>query len=365
LRSAAKNYRSVTAICDPADYDRILKEIEEFGDTRLETRFELAAKIYAATSLYDHAIQEYLGRQAGIPETALPARLSISLPMAAPLRYGENPHQEAALYGSFLDIFDKIHGKELSFNNIVDIQAAVMLAEEFEEPFAAIIKHTNPCGCAIAPTIEEAYKEALSTDPTSAYGGIIVLNRPITPDFALVLNEMFSEVVIAPDIHADALAMLMKKKDRRLLIQKRKIRHLLRHEIKTVANGYLCQTCDSAMEQPSTWKVVTRRAPTDEEMTALTFAWKVVKHVKSNAIVYTNRTKTLGIGAGQMSRIDASSIAVRKAQQANLPLQGSVVASDAYFPFADGLVEAIRSGATAAIEPGGSVRDLVFIDAAD
>jgi phosphoribosylaminoimidazolecarboxamide formyltransferase / IMP cyclohydrolase len=366
LRSAAKNFRSVTVICDPADYAGVLAEIEETGDTTPETRFELATKVYDTTSKYDHAIQSYLTTASSVADPQpLPSRLQVSLPRSSQLRYGENPHQHAALYGSFLDIFDKVHGKELSYNNIVDIQAAVMLAEEFEEPFAGIIKHTNPCGCAIADSIEDAYKEALSTDPTSAYGGIIVLNRPIGPEFALTLNEMFSEVVIAPGIHPEALPLLMKKKDRRLLLQKKKLRGMMSHEIKTVVNGYLCQTCDVVVEDPSDWKIVTRRAPTDEEMIALTFAWKVVKHVKSNAIVYTNRAKTLGIGAGQMSRVDSSAIAVRKARQANLSLEGSVVASDAYFPFADGLVEAIRSGATAAIEPGGSVRDQEVIDAAD
>ena len=365
LRSAAKNFRNVTAVCDPADYDRVWAEIETSGDTTPDTRFELAMKVFSTTARYDAAIGGYLASQTQRGDDALPPRLDVSLPKAADLRYGENPHQHAALYGSFLDIFDKVHGKELSYNNIVDIQAAVILAEEFSEPFAAIIKHTNPCGCAIADSVDDAYIEALSTDPTSAFGGIIVFNRPVGAALAGKLNEMFSEVIIAPAFDPEAMEILLRKKDRRLLIQRKNVRDLLRHEIKTIVNGYLCQTCDAAEEDPFTWKVVTKRAPTDDEMTALTFAWLVVKHVKSYAIVYTNRSKTLGIGAGQMSRIDSSAIAVQKARQAGLPLQGSVVASDAFFPFADGLVEAVRSGATAAIQPGGSVRDQEVIDAAD
>jgi phosphoribosylaminoimidazolecarboxamide formyltransferase / IMP cyclohydrolase len=366
LRSSAKNYRDVTVICDASDYAAILGEIEANGSTSIETRARLAMKVFEHTSAYDAAVSQYFaGAVSGAGVSGLPETLSIHEKKVLSLRYGENPHQEAALYGNFFDIFELLHGKELSFNNIVDIQASATLIEEFEEAAAAIIKHTNPCGCAIADTVFDAYCEALTTDPQSAYGGIITVNREVDATFAAKLNEMFSEVIIAPSYHPDALPLLQKKKDRRLLVQHKPVRGTLRFDMKTVANGYLCQTVDSDLIDPSTWRIATMREPSPEEMKGLLFAWRIVKHVKSNAIVYTNHHKTLGIGAGQMSRVDSSKIAVLKAQQANLDLSGSVVASDAYFPFADGLLEAVKAGATAVIEPGGSVRDEEVIAAAN
>ncbi len=364
LRSAAKNFESVTVVCDPADYESVLSEILRDGDTDPATRARLARKVFARTAAYDAAIATHL-ENSSVGDGTLPATLRVLLPQSMPLRYGENPHQSAALYGDFDGIFEKLHGKELSFNNIVDIQAAALLAEEFEHPAAAIIKHTNPCGCAIGASVLEAYVEALTTDTASAFGGIVAVNRVIDAPFAEKLNEIFLEVLIAPDYTDDALALLMKKKDRRLLRQHGAVRERLKYDIKTVANGCLCQTVDTAVEDPSTWKCVTRRAPDARELAALAFAWKVAKHVKSNAIVYTNDIKTLGVGAGQMSRVDSSTIAVMKAKKAGLPLDGSVVASDAFFPFADGLLEAVAAGATAVVQPGGSVRDQEVIDAAD
>jgi phosphoribosylaminoimidazolecarboxamide formyltransferase / IMP cyclohydrolase len=366
LRSASKNHASVTVLCDPADYEPVWAEIENSGGISLATRSRLALKAYSRTAAYDSAVSAYLEAQLRAGEAAtLPDTLRVASPQTHALRYGENPHQQAALYGGFFEIFEKLHGKELSFNNIVDIQAAAVLVEEFAEPAAAIIKHTNPCGCAVAETVHAAYREAFTTDPVSAYGGIIAVNRDVDAAFAETLNEIFTEVIIAPGFSDDALALLRKKKDRRLLLQRCPIASTVQWDIKTVANGYLCQTVDAPEENPASWRVVTKREPTPEERAALAFAWKVAKHVKSNAIVYTNARKTLGVGAGQMSRVDSSTIAVMKAQRADLDLRGSIVASDAFFPFADGLLAAIEAGATAVIQPGGSVRDEEVIAAAD
>ncbi len=365
LRSAAKNFASVTVVCDPGDYQQVLKELNEQGDTSFETRAFLAKKVFQITSAYDSAIALYLETGSPSPDASLPEHLVVSTQKTEDLRYGENPHQAAALYGNYYDVFSKIHGKELSFNNIVDIQAAAELVEEFAEPAVSIIKHTNPCGCAVADTIIEAYKLALSSDPVSTYGGIICVNRPVDAALASVFNEIFTEVIIAPAFNNDALELLKTKANRRLIVQKGSCVETKRIDIKSVANGYLCQTLDSLEERPESWKVVTKRAPAPEETAALAFAWKVAKHVKSNAIVYTNAHQVLAVGAGQMSRVDSAEIAVLKAAKASMPLEGSVVASDAYFPFADGLLQAVKAGATAVVQPGGSVRDQEVIEAAD
>lgn len=362
LRSAAKNAASVTVICDPCDYDPVATEIETLGDTAPETRARLAATVFVRTSQYDQAIARYLTQD---PKADVPTLLGVTALQEQSLRYGENPHQAAALYGHFLSHFTQLHGKELSFNNIVDVQAAVLLVEEFDDPAVAIIKHTNPCGCAKGASIAEAYEQALATDPASAFGGIISCNRTVDATFATRLNEMFSEVLIAPAFSEDAIEILRKKKDRRLLVHVTPLRSSMSTDIKAVAGGYLCQTADTSVEDPATWKVVTHRAPSAQEMEALTFAWRVCKHVKSNAIVYTDATRTLGVGAGQMSRVDSSVIAVLKARNAGLSLTNSVMASDAFFPFADGLLAAVEAGATAVIQPGGSVRDAEVIAAAN
>ena len=366
LRSASKNHAAVTVVCDPSDYDAVWAEIDQSGGTSPETRSVLALKAFRRTASYDAAVSACFEARLRTQEDGpLPAVLRIDAPRVHLLRYGENPHQQAAVYGAFFEAFEKVHGKELSFNNIVDIHAAAMLLEEFELPAAAIIKHTNPCGCAIGATVHDAYRDALTTDSVSAFGGIVAVNREIDASFAETLNEIFTEVIIAPSFGPGALERLMKKKDRRLLIQRERIGKSSGIDIKTIANGYLAQTVDAPEEHPSAWRVVTRRQPTEDERTALAFAWKVAKHVKSNAIVYTNANKTLGVGSGQMSRVDSSAIAVMKALRAELDLRGSVVASDAFFPFADGLLEAIKAGATAVVQPGGSVRDEEVIAAAD
>jgi phosphoribosylaminoimidazolecarboxamide formyltransferase/IMP cyclohydrolase len=281
------------------------------------------------------------------------------------LRYGENPHQRAALYGSFGSIFQHLHGKELSFNNIVDIAAAATLAAEFDEPTVAIIKHTNPCGVGSAPTLAEAYAKAFATDTKSPFGGIIAVNRPLDMEAATAINQIFTEVLIAPDFPADVLQVLEKKKDRRLVRLTGDLKKTTGSDIRSIPGGYLVQDADPIGGAGEEFRTVTRRTATAAEERALRFAWKVATHVKSNAIVYAREDRTVGVGAGQMSRVDSARIAVAKAAEENLSLQGSVVASDAFFPFADGLLEAVRAGATAVIQPGGSIRDEEVIRAAD
>jgi phosphoribosylaminoimidazolecarboxamide formyltransferase/IMP cyclohydrolase len=288
------------------------------------------------------------------------------VPLEARLRYGENPHQKASLYGKFLDYFQKLHGKELSFNNILDINAAANLIQEFKEPTVAILKHTNPCGVATDPDLREAWMKAFATDKQAPFGGIIVCNRPLTEPLARAISEIFSEVIIAPEYEPEARALLQKKKNLRLIRSIDWIQDTQKDsDLRSVIGGLLVQSKDQATFEEPERHVVSARPPTADEMKAMIFGWKVVKHVKSNAIVYASKDRTLGIGAGQMSRVDASRIAIWKAQEAGLSLKGSIVASDAFFPFADGLIAASEAGATAAIQPGGSVRDEEVIKAAN
>ena len=363
IRSAAKNYESVTVIVDPGDYDEVLGNIRDHdGETTLKLRERLAIKAFIKTSEYDRAIANFLNQ-----EQTTDASFSISLPLATRLRYGENPHQTAALYGRFDEYFEKIHGKELSFNNILDISAATNLIADFGEPTVAILKHTNPCGVGTDLDLREAWEKAFATDKQAPFGGVIICNRPITEALAKAISEIFSEVIIAPEFEGDARALLQKKKNLRLI-------RLLppdpdaepELDLRSVCGGLLVQDRDVTDDlKDGETKVVTKRPPNDHEMAAMRFGWRVVKHVKSNAIVYADSDRTLGIGAGQMSRVDASRIAVWKANEAGLSLYGSAVASDAFFPFADGLIAAADAGATCAIQPGGSVRDAEVIAAAD
>lgn len=365
LRSAAKNYRSVTVVVDPADYARVAAEVREKGETSLALREELAAKVFQFTGYYDSLIARFLGsRQKS--EIQFPEQISVPLRKAQGLRYGENPHQAAALYGDFPKYFEQIHGKELSYNNLIDISAAVHLIREFtEEPTLAILKHTNPCGVGSAPTLKEAWDRAYATDKQAPFGGIIIVNRELDLPVAEAIAEIFSEVIIAPSFALDAQALLQKKKNLRLIINRFGGQNA-GFEIKSVVgNSYLLQTPDFHSVSRADLKVVTKRAPSPEELDALLFGWRVVKHVKSNAIVYARKGQTIGIGAGQMARVDSSKIAVWKAGEAKLDLKGSVIASDAFFPFPDGLIAAAEAGATAAIQPGGSVRDADVIAAAD
>src|ERR1700720_1097762 len=360
IRSAAKNYESVTVVVDPADYETVLENIRENdGETTLKLRERLAIKAFIKTSDYDRAIGNFLNK-----EQTTDASFSLSLPLAMRLRYGENPHQTAALYGDFDRHFEKLHGKELSFNNILDISAATNLIAEFEEPTVAILKHTNPCGVGSDADLRRAWEKAFATDKQAPFGGIIVCNRPIDEPLARTISEIFSEVIIAPDFDAEARSVLQKKKNLRLIrltTSAAEARPTI--DIRSVCSGLVVQDADRTNEIPE--DVVTKRRPTKIELSAMLFGWRVVKHVKSNAIVYAGADRTLGIGAGQMSRIDASRIAIWKAEEAGLSLKGSAVASDAFFPFPDGLIAAAEAGATCAIQPGGSVRDKEVIAAAD
>ncbi|HEY0789584.1 MAG TPA: bifunctional phosphoribosylaminoimidazolecarboxamide formyltransferase/IMP cyclohydrolase [Chthoniobacterales bacterium] len=361
LRSAAKNYQHVTVVTDPRDYDPVLKQMEMHdGATTLKLREQLAIKAFLTTSRYDEAISDYLNREQQTGGSFL-----ISLPLEGRLRYGENPHQSASLYGHFHDYFQKFHGKELSFNNIIDINAAANLIDDFPEPTVAILKHTNPCGVGSDPDLREAWVKAFATDKQAPFGGIIVCNRPVTEPLARAIAEIFSEVIIAPEYDNEARGLLQKKKNLRL------IRMLERDEstrkqpdLRSVLAGVLVQDRDRAGTPEPDRKVVSERQPTADEIEAMAFGWRVVKHVKSNAIVFAGKDRTLGIGAGQMSRVDASRIAIWKAEEAGLSLKGSALASDAFFPFPDGLLAAADAGATAVIQPGGSVRDDEVIAAA-
>src|SRR5256714_7776636 len=360
IRSAAKNYESVTVVVDPADYNLVIEDMRDHeGETTLKLRERLAIKAFIRTSDYDRAIGAYLNQ-----EQTSEASFSLSLPLVARLRYGENPHQGAALYGDFDRYFEKLHGKELSFNNILDISAATNLIAEFSQPTVAILKHTNPCGVGTDDDLCKAWEKGFATDKQAPFGGIIVCNRPIDEALAKTISEIFSEVIIAPEFEAKARALFQKKKNLRLIrLMTSATEARPAVDLRSVCGGILVQDSDSAIENPD--QIVTKRRPTKKELDAMLFGWRVVKHVKSNAIVYAAADRTLGIGAGQMSRVASSRIAVWKAQEAGLSLKGSAIASDAFFPFPDGLIAAADAGATCAIQPGGSVRDKEVIAAAD
>jgi phosphoribosylaminoimidazolecarboxamide formyltransferase/IMP cyclohydrolase len=360
IRSAAKNYESVTVVVDPVDYDTVLETMRDnSGETTLKLRERLAIKAFIKTSAYDRAIGTFLNK-----EQTTDASFSLTAPLVTRLRYGENPHQTAALYGDFDKHFEKLHGKDLSFNNILDISAATNLIGEFSDPTVAILKHTNPCGVGSDVDLREAWEKAFATDKQAPFGGIIVCNRTIDEPLARAISEIFSEVIIAPEFDAEARTILQKKKNLRLIrliSQVAEVRSKI--DIRSVAGGLLVQDADGANQIPQ--DAVTKRQPTKAELKAMLFGWRVVKHVKSNAIVYAGPDRTLGVGAGQMSRVDSSRIAVWKAEAAGLSLKGSAVASDAFFPFPDGLIAAADAGATCAIQPGGSVRDEEVIAAAN
>jgi phosphoribosylaminoimidazolecarboxamide formyltransferase/IMP cyclohydrolase len=362
IRAAAKNYQDVAVVVSPADYGAILEELRAGGDAlSLETRWRLARKAFRTTADYDAAISERLDCVDAVPG-GLPRELAMRAPKLMDLRYGENPHQSAALYGRAgqgIAGATQLQGKELSYNNLVDLDAAWQLAWEFARPAVAIIKHTNPCGCAEQESLAEAYRKAFECDPVSAYGGVIGLNRAMDEETAREIAKTFVEAIAAPDYSPEALAVLAGKKNLRLLRAAPGTDPVV---VKSISGGWLAQTADTASLDSGAAVVKTARAPSDDEWRGLEFAWKVAKHVKSNAIVYARPGQTVGVGAGQMSRVDSVKIGAMKAA---LPLDGTVVASDAFFPFADGLEEAVRNGATAFIQPGGSVRDAEVIAAAD
>jgi len=369
IRSAAKNHASVGVVVDPADYAPVLEELRAGQGALCEgTRRRLALKAFERTAAYDAAIAGWLAAREAPPGQPFPARLSLELGRAAILRYGENPHQRAALYGRFLEIAEPLHGKELSFNNLVDVQAALSLILEFDPAecaAVAILKHNTPCGAGLGESPLEAYDRAFATDPESPFGGIVVCNRPFDLALAERVDEIFSEVLVAPGFSEAALERLRRKKSRRLL--RAHLERIDRGELdwKRVFGGVVVQEPDVAMEDPAAAQVATARKPGEEELRGLAFAWKVVKHVKSNAVVFAAADRTLAIGGGSTSRVDAVHAAREKAARVGNALAGSVLASDAFFPFPDGLEAAAAAGATAVIQPGGSTRDAEVIRAAD
>jgi phosphoribosylaminoimidazolecarboxamide formyltransferase/IMP cyclohydrolase len=366
LRSAAKNHSHVTVIVDPSDYARVIAEMKENkGDTTKGLREQLAVKVFLRTSEYDAAIANFLGQC----RTGTGRHFTLNLPLEQELRYGDNPHQKCSLYGNFNQFFTQVQGKELSYTNILDIEAAADLILDFVRPTVAILKHTNPCG--VGQDDEDlriAWQKAFETDRQAPFGGVIVCNRPLTLELARVISEIFTDVIIAPEFDSDARALLQKKKNLRLMkMNDCYIDEKKSPVIRSCPGGIMVMDRDHTalgLDNLES-KVVTKRPPTEQEMRAMRFGWRIVKHVKSNAIVYSSSDRTLGIGAGQMSRVDSSRIAIWKAREAGLDLKGSIVASDAMFPFADGLQSAIDAGATACIQPGGSMRDAEVIAAAD
>jgi len=369
IRSAAKNFEDVTVLVDAADYGAVLDELQKNGGSvSRDTRARLARKAFATTAAYDGAISTTLQKLAG---AELPDALHLNYRKLADLRYGENPHQKAALYlnpaaaGKGLAAAPQLQGKELSFNNLVDLEAAWRLACEFDQPATIIIKHTNPCGAATAALLLDSYRRALDVDPVSAYGSVIALNRPLDAATAAELSKLFVEAVVAPGFPADAREALAGKKNLRLLDMSATAGDDFGWQLKAVGGGLLIQTPDNMPAQPAAWKCVTDRQPTPEEMDALSFAWRIVKHVKSNAIVYARAGVLVGVGAGQMSRVDSVRLGANKARELNHALEGTVLASDAFFPFPDGVEEAAKVGVTAVVQPGGSLRDKEVIAAAN
>jgi phosphoribosylaminoimidazolecarboxamide formyltransferase/IMP cyclohydrolase len=365
LRAAAKNFKYKAVVVNPDRYDAVIEEMRSHHcQISSATCFGLAKEAFRHITAYDSAISSYLDTY-DPKQQVFPDVFHLSMKKDQDLRYGENPHQHAMLYGGFTKMFEKLHGKELSYNNIVDIAAAAQLVAEFGEPTVAIIKHTNPCGVGSAPNLAEAYAKAFATDTKSAFGGIVAMNRPMDLQSAEVMNEIFTEVIVAPGFGERVLEFLRKKKDRRIIRLNADLRNLHSFDIKSVPGGVLVQQGDSDTIGVEKQKVVTKRKPKSEELQAMTFAWRVAKHVKSNAIVYALGDRTIGVGAGQMSRVDSARVAAWKAAEMGLSVRGTAVASDAFFPFADGLLEAVHAGSTCVIQPGGSVRDEEVIAAAD
>ncbi|TFE26941.1 bifunctional phosphoribosylaminoimidazolecarboxamide formyltransferase/IMP cyclohydrolase [Cohnella luojiensis] len=368
LRSAAKNHAFVTVVVDAGDYSQVLEEIRGGGDTTLETRKRLAAKVFRHTSAYDALISDYFAEQLDNP---LPESLTVTYEKVQELRYGENPHQKAAFYRKPLSSAgnitsaEQLHGKELSYNNINDANAALAIVKEFDEPAVVAVKHMNPCGVGIGASIDEAYVKAYESDPTSIFGGIIAANRTIGAETATRLNDLFLEIVIAPEFTPEALEILQRKKNIRLMrignlpsAAERSSEWL----VTSVEGGMLVQQSDVHSLSDRDIKVVTNRAPTEEELKQLLFAWKVVKHVKSNAILLASDNMTVGVGAGQMNRVGAARIAI---EQAGDKARGAVLASDAFFPMGDTVELAAKAGVTAIVQPGGSIKDEESIAAAN
>ena len=368
LRSSAKNFQDVAVVVDSDDYEDILAEMEENdGAISYDTKMKLSVKAFKHTARYDSLISKYL--ESKVEGEGFPSILNLQFEKITDLRYGENPHQKAAFYENIglnkgtLSKAKQLRGKELSYNNILDLNAALELVREFDETAAVIIKHTNPCGVAIGNNLVSAYRKARETDPLSAFGGVIGFNKSVDEETAKEIASTFIEAVIAPDYDESALAILKEKKNIRLLkLSNFKEKTEKEYDLRNVSGGLLLQDKDSVTLNEDNLKVVTNRQPTEKEWSAMRFAWKVAKHVKSNAIIYATENETVGIGAGQMSRVDSSKLAAMKA---NKPIQGTAMASDAFFPFRDSVDEAAKVGVTAIIQPGGSVKDEEVIAAAN
>lgn len=359
IRASAKNYKYVSVLTNPNQYDSFLNELKN-GSVSLDTKQKLAYEAFSYTSYYDTLIANYFEKEFQLE----PNDIRLNYKANFPLRYGENPHQKAFLFGNFEKYFDVIHGKEISYNNIVDLVAAVDLIADFDETGCAIIKHTNPCGAALGKDVYDAYEKALSCDPVSAFGGIVAFNKEVDSKTAEKLNEIFLEIIVAVSFSNEALEILKSKKNRRLItIKEFPSRDEL--QIKSVPGGVLVQEKDNSKLSEENLKLVTNKKYTEQELEDLKFAWIVCKHTKSNAIVLVKDKKAIGIGAGQMSRIDSAKIASEKAKQFNHDLVGAVAASDAFFPFADGVTQIADQGITSIIQPGGSVRDEEIIEVAN
>lgn len=366
VRASAKNYKHVAIITDPKDYDLVITELKEKNEISLETKKLLSVKAFRHTAIYDSLISNVLNEKFGINED-FPETLTIPIRLKSSLRYGENPHQKAALYINPLEegfsVADSeiLQGKEMSYNNYLDVEAAVMLVKEFEGPASVIVKHNNPCGVAVAENIKNAYQLALETDPKSAFGGIVAFNRELDKDTAEELTKLFLEVVAAPSFTKEALEILKSKKNLRLVKMSNFDKKPVGKDLKRITGGYLIQDRDLGLYDEL--KVVTKREPTEEELKDLLFALKVVKHVKSNAVVIAKNQRTVGIGVGQTSRVDSLETAVKKAKEFGLSTENSVLASEAFFPFRDSIDFAAKYGIKAVIQPGGSIRDEEVIQA--
>ncbi|MEX0894213.1 MAG: bifunctional phosphoribosylaminoimidazolecarboxamide formyltransferase/IMP cyclohydrolase [Balneolaceae bacterium] len=364
IRAAAKNFAHVCILSRPGQYESFQREFTEADAISFESRKKMAAEAFQHTTDYDRAICGYFSEMLG---EELPGQFNLSLKKSSTPRYGENPHQAAAVYGNQEEFIDCFHGKELSYNNFLDMDAALNLMADFQQddPAVAIFKHTVPCGVAVDSTLKKAYEKAFSTDTVSPFGGIIICNRPMDRETAETIDQIFTEIMLAPSFTDDALKLLQKKKNRRLVRILNYPGESGGNQFRSIFGGALVQRTDKEPFDRNKYKTVTERQPSEEEWRDLIFAWKIVKHVKSNAIVFAKNGQTLGIGTGQTSRIESSEIAVRSAQNQGLSLKGSVVASDAFFPFADGVQAAAEAGSKAVIQPGGSIRDEEVIRAAD
>lgn len=363
IRAAAKNYKYVGVVTASTDYPQVIEQLEKYGELSFAFKEELAYKAFCHTAHYDTVIADYFSKLKG---EYLPQALNLSYPLAQATRYGENPHQKAAFYEKD-PLIEQLHGIELSYNNLADIDAALLIIEPFTNPCVAIVKHMNPCGIGQGETLVEAYEHAFATDPLSPFGGIVIVNRELDLAAAQKINEVFTEIILAPAYTAEALQLLMKKKNRRLCLYRENFREILKNklQIKSCLNGFLAQEKDLGCDEENNWQVVTKRQPTAYEWKALKFAWKVVKVLKSNAVCFTDDKKTLGIGLGQTSRIDCTEIAIRKTEKFGHSLSNAVCASDAFFPFRDSMEAMQNLGVKAVIQPGGSKGDADVIKAAD